>query len=214
MACLVFRLSEQSLGMKRRPLRRPRRGAGIGFLRRSRIIAETHEPPSLFGLVGGLKRAAIPRVSRAPPTATPGRLRRSAKRAEMRRRLGSSRAASRRGRAAWMRLQGARGGGGVLGELVGGTDRPADQLAAAVGATPLEDRVCAAPAECALVSADHRLGRLRRQIAIAALAVRAELQHRSPQVSSMRRRSSISSAMPRSPARSSSILRTACMTVV
>src|SRR5579885_3052386 len=75
----------------------------------------------------------------------------------------------RRGCAARMRLQDPPGAGRVFGELVRRPDRAPHQLAAAVGAAALEDRVGAAPAEGALVGADHRLRRLRRQITVAAL---------------------------------------------
>src|SRR5437764_10534218 len=89
----------------------------------------------------------------------------------------------RPGRAARVRLQSALGRSRMFGELVGGADRAAHQLAAAVWTAALEDRVGAAPAERALVGADHGLGRLRRQIAVAAFAVGTQLQHWAPQVS-------------------------------
>src|SRR5439155_22306930 len=64
-----------------------------------------------------------------------------------------------------------------LRELVGGPARPRHQLAAAVRARAPEHRRRARPAERALERADHGVGRVRRQIAITALAARAQLQH-------------------------------------
>src|SRR6516162_5819295 len=65
--------------------------------------------------------------------------------------------------------------GRELRELVGGPARPRDELAAAVRTFARQHGRSARPAERALERADHRLGRIRRQIAITALAARTQL---------------------------------------
>src|SRR5262245_52186535 len=73
-----------------------------------------------------------------------------------------------------LRLELALGRGREFGQLVGRPDRSAHQLAAAVRALAAEHRVGACAAERAFERADPRLGRSRRQIAIAALAIGAK----------------------------------------
>jgi hypothetical protein len=63
-----------------------------------------------------------------------------------------------------------------LGQLLGRPDRAAHQLAAAVRAPAFERDLGARAAERALERADHRVRRIRRQVAVAALAARSQLQ--------------------------------------
>jgi len=66
---------------------------------------------------------------------------------------------------------------GVFDELGRGPDRPRHEVAATVGADAAQDLVDAASAERALERADPGVGTVRRQVGVAAFAVRAELQH-------------------------------------
>jgi hypothetical protein len=65
----------------------------------------------------------------------------------------------------------------VLRERARGPARTHDQLAAAVGATPREPPFGARAAERALEGTDSRIDRVRREIAIAALASGSQLEH-------------------------------------
>src|SRR5262245_11538074 len=84
----------------------------------------------------------------------------------------------RRGGCTATGLQFALGGCRVLGEAAGGAgfgaDWPAHQLAVAVRTLAAQHIVHAVDAERALIGAHIRIARLRRQIAVAALAVRAK----------------------------------------
>src|SRR5712664_2503941 len=70
----------------------------------------------------------------------------------------------------------------IPGELALRPDRASDQFAAAVGAHTLQHSDRAAAAERALERADHGLGGVRRQVLVAALAIRSKLKHRAPPV--------------------------------
>src|SRR5216683_2928830 len=70
-----------------------------------------------------------------------------------------------------------RGGSGMLRELPGGPARPWHELAAAVRAAAVEDFCRAVAAERAFERADDRVGRLRRQVAVAAFTIRTKLEH-------------------------------------
>src|SRR5438046_9385290 len=70
--------------------------------------------------------------------------------------------------AATLRSVDAKSRGGIARELAGRADGPVDQLAGAIGAKPAE-RSRAVHAEGALEGTDPRVGRIRRQIPIAAL---------------------------------------------
>lgn len=72
------------------------------------------------------------------------------------------------------------GGRRIPGELALRADRASDHFAAAVGAHTLEHPGSAAAAERALERADHGLCGIRRQIPVAALAIRSKLKHRAP----------------------------------
>src|SRR6266480_3174751 len=65
----------------------------------------------------------------------------------------------------------------ILHELVHGTARPRNELTPAVGAHAAQDFARARAAEGALEGTNESLGGVGREIAVAALAVRAELQH-------------------------------------
>src|SRR6266571_709625 len=65
----------------------------------------------------------------------------------------------------------------ILHELVHGTARPRNELTPAVGARAAQDFARARAAERALEGTNEGLGGVGREIAVAALAVRAELQH-------------------------------------
>jgi large repetitive protein len=65
----------------------------------------------------------------------------------------------------------------TLQQLLRRTDRPRHEIAAAIGAAVAEYVGRAIGAEGALVGADARLGRVRRQVAIATFAVGAQGQH-------------------------------------
>ena len=65
----------------------------------------------------------------------------------------------------------------IVDELRGRPDRPAHQLAAAVGAAAVEHGVRAGAAEGALEGADARVGGIRGQIAVATLATGPQLEH-------------------------------------
>src|SRR5262245_7462267 len=67
--------------------------------------------------------------------------------------------------------------GRIFGELLGGPHRTARKLAAAVRTGSAEDVCGTVSAKRALEGADHRLSRMRRQVLVAAFAVRPELQH-------------------------------------
>ena len=79
-------------------------------------------------------------------------------------------------------FQHAFGGRRIPGELALWADRAPDQLAAAVGAHTQQHAGCAGAAEGALERADHGLSGVRRQVAVAALAIRSKLKHRGPPV--------------------------------
>src|SRR5690349_21306780 len=76
---------------------------------------------------------------------------------------------SRRGAATLGHVDAHRGRG-VARERGGGPDRPALEVAAAVGADVVEALLDAVGAERALVGADPRVGGVGRQVAVAALA--------------------------------------------
>lgn len=78
--------------------------------------------------------------------------------------------------AATLRSVDAKSRGGMARELAGRADGPVDQLAGAIGAKPAE-RSRAVHAERALEGADSRVGRVRRQIPIAALTAGSDLEH-------------------------------------
>src|SRR5213596_2491452 len=65
----------------------------------------------------------------------------------------------------------------ILHELVHGTARPRNELTPAVGAHAAQDFARARAAERALEGTNEGLGGVGREIAVAALAVRTELQH-------------------------------------
>src|SRR5947207_2705045 len=65
----------------------------------------------------------------------------------------------------------------ILDELVRATARPRNELTRAVGAHAAEDFTRAGAAEGALEGTNEGLGGVGREIAVTALAVRAELQH-------------------------------------
>lgn len=65
----------------------------------------------------------------------------------------------------------------VFRQAIRRTDRPAHEFAAAVGTDAGEAIARAGRAERALVGADHRLARFRRQVPVAALAVGPQFQH-------------------------------------
>src|SRR5262245_26077033 len=65
-------------------------------------------------------------------------------------------------------LEDALGGGGVFLELARGADGALDEVAAAVGAGALEQVLGAAAAEGALEGADQGVGRLGREVLVAA----------------------------------------------
>ncbi len=65
----------------------------------------------------------------------------------------------------------------MLDQLGGGPPWPRRKFATAVWTDTAEFRFHTARTKCALEGTDSRLGRVRRQIAVAAFAVRAELQH-------------------------------------
>src|SRR6185503_11886424 len=71
-------------------------------------------------------------------------------------------------------------GGRMLRELRRGTSRPRRELAAAVGTLAMQHIVHAIAAERALEGADHCIRRCRRQVAVAAFTVGAELEHGPP----------------------------------
>ena len=75
------------------------------------------------------------------------------------------------------RLEDALGGGRKLGELAGRATRTHDELASAIRTLAMKHTARARFAEGAFERADASLGRLRRQIAVAALAVGAQLEH-------------------------------------
>ncbi len=62
-------------------------------------------------------------------------------------------------------------------QRVGRTNRPRDEVAAAVGTAAREHVLRTPSAERALERADARLGGIRRQIAVAAFAVRTKFEH-------------------------------------
>src|SRR5688572_10518643 len=78
------------------------------------------------------------------------------------------------------------GRGGVFDELAGRAHGPARKFTAAIRAGSGKHALSAIGAERALEGADHRLARLRRQILVAAFAVRPEVQHPKPSTVSAR----------------------------
>lgn len=65
----------------------------------------------------------------------------------------------------------------ILRQLAGGTPRPGYELAAAIRAHTGESLLHAAHTERALEGADPRFERIRREIDIATLTIRAEFEH-------------------------------------
>jgi hypothetical protein len=78
--------------------------------------------------------------------------------------------------AATLRSVDAKSRGRMADELAGRADGPVDQLAGAIGAKAAE-RSRAVHAERALEGTDPRVGRVRRQIPIAALTAGSNLEH-------------------------------------
>src|SRR5215470_13512521 len=72
--------------------------------------------------------------------------------------------------AAAVGLQDALGGGGVFLQLAGRADGALDEVAAAVGAGAVQRVLGAGAAEGAFEGADHGVGRLGREVLVAALA--------------------------------------------
>jgi predicted alpha/beta hydrolase family esterase len=81
--------------------------------------------------------------------------------------------------------------GGVTKQRLGWADRPANQLAAAIGTAPTEHSLGAVAAERALEGADARIHRVRGQVFVAAFATGSQFQHhrRSEKVATGARRS-------------------------
>ena len=67
----------------------------------------------------------------------------------------------------------------VAQQAVGRADRPAHEVAAAIRATAGKNAIGAVAAEGAFVGADPRLGRVRRQVAVAQFAVRPQRERHS-----------------------------------
>jgi hypothetical protein len=65
----------------------------------------------------------------------------------------------------------------MAGKFVGRTPWAGHQFTAAVGALAVETLVSAGSAECTLEGTNHRFGRFRRKIDVAALAVGPEVEH-------------------------------------
>src|SRR5438093_6187016 len=76
-----------------------------------------------------------------------------------------------------VRLEDALVGGRVFRKLVRGTPRARDELAATVRTSAGQHAFRAGAAEGALERADARVGRVWRQVAVAALTGRTQLQH-------------------------------------
>jgi hypothetical protein len=91
-----------------------------------------------------------------------------------------------RGPAAALRLEHAHRRWRIVGELRWRANRARDEVAAAVRATSAEPVVHAIATERALERADHRVGRRRRQIFVAAFAIGAQLEHQSTLLPSSR----------------------------
>jgi hypothetical protein len=149
------RFSNYSIDGDQTPLVRPAEGAENCPYFRTKILSQKHK--------SGRKPRAI---AAACQTAGPART------GVMRRALGDMPAA--------IGFQHPLGGRRTPGELALRADRASDQFAAAVGAHTLQHAGRAAAAEGALERADHGLGGIRRQVPVAALAIRSKLKHRVP----------------------------------
>src|SRR5262245_57762057 len=79
--------------------------------------------------------------------------------------------------AAAVGLQDALGGGGVFLQLARGADGALDEVATAIGAGAAQDVLGAAAAEGAFEGADQGVGRVGREVLVAAFAVGAQLEH-------------------------------------
>src|SRR5262249_54515393 len=79
-----------------------------------------------------------------------------------------------------LRFEDSLGRGRVLRQLLGRTPRASHELAAAVRAAASQYELGAGPAEGALEGADASFGRLRREVAVTALAIGTKLKHEPP----------------------------------
>jgi hypothetical protein len=65
----------------------------------------------------------------------------------------------------------------MLGELCARANWPRHEISAAIGANALEDIIGASGAEGAFEGADPGLAALRRQVLVAAFAIRSKVEH-------------------------------------